>query len=147
MNGKQYILKAEATRVVQKNDRGIVTYRKRYKRGDVVDVSYIEDAQVQRLLEAGHLALDTGEATENEDDGTAAAAATTAATSSTGTVADLGSTATQSDQDKDAEGDRYDSMSYSDLQAEAKQRTGNGGGSAEDLRDRLREADAEDENE
>ncbi len=143
----KYILKAEATRVVQKNDRGIVTYRKRYKRGDEVDVTKIDETQVQRLVEAGHLVLDDGEATDDAAEALAAEQARATATSSGAGVADLGSTATNEGGDQDEEGDRYDGMSYSDLQAEAKQRTGNGGGSAEDLRERLREADKEESDE
>ena len=143
----KYILKAEATRVGQKNDRGIVTYRKRYKRGDEVDVSKIDEAQVQRLLDAGHLVLDTDEAPDEDAEALAAEQARATATSSGAGVADLGSTATNEGGDLDTEGDRYDSMSYSDLQSEAKQRTGNGGGSADDLRERLREADEEESDE
>lgn len=40
-------------------------------------------------------------------------------------------------------GDQYTDMSYPDLQREAKDRTGNGGGNAEELRARLREHDAQ----
>lgn len=144
MSSKQHILKAEATRIVVKNDRGIVTFRKRYKRGDVLDVEHIDPAHLQRLVDAGHVALDDGEATDDAEEDLAAQYARTQAANSTGSVGDLGSTGTQSDQDPDAEGDRYDSMSYAELQSEAKQRTGNGGGSADDLRERLREADEED---
>lgn len=138
------ILKAEATRVVQKNDRGIVTYRKRYKRGDVVDVSYIEDAQVERLLASGALAYEDEEDTDDAESELAADAARARATSSTGSVADLGTTATQAG-GVELESDEYDDMGYSDLQGLAKSRDLNAGGSAEDLRARLREDDADSE--
>lgn len=143
----KYILKSEALRVVTHNEKGNVNYRRRYKRGQEVDVSKIEDAQVEALLRTGRLVLDTEEPTDEAEAALAAEAARVIAASSPGTAGDLGSTATQTDQDEEAEGDRYTNMSYSDLQAEAKQRTGNGGGSADDLRDRLREADKEDSDE
>jgi TATA-binding protein-associated factor Taf7 len=145
MSGKQHILLAEATRIVVKNDKGIVTFRKRYKRGDVLDVEHIDPAHLQKLIDSGHVTDGTEEVTDDADADLAADAARVRAAGSTGGTGDLGTSSTQSDQDEDAEGDRYDGMSYADLQAEAKQRTGNGGGSAEDLRERLREADAEDD--
>lgn len=54
-------LNREAMRVVEKNDRGLVTYRKRYKFGDEVDTDHIDDVQVENLTKSGVLV-------ESEDD-------------------------------------------------------------------------------
>lgn len=56
-----YILNTGAMRVVEKNDKGNVTYRKRYKKGDEVDVKHLEDGRLDVLLAAGTLV-------ESEDD-------------------------------------------------------------------------------
>lgn len=68
------------------------------------------------------------------------------ATGDTDDAADLASitpgVGDDSDTDTGEASDRYTDMSYPDLQREAKDKTGNGGGSAPELRDRLREHDA-----
>lgn len=56
-----YFLNTEAMRVVEKNERGSVTYRKRYKRGDKVDVSHMTEERVDLLVDKGTLV-------ESEDD-------------------------------------------------------------------------------
>lgn len=120
----KYVLKAQATRVVNKNDKGIVTYRKRYKRGDVVDVSYIEPAQVEALVAAGHLVLDDGSAAPDAEEEAGA----------TGTPDDAEG---QGDAEDEAEAEDFNSYDYPTLQRLAKERTGDGSGGKQDLIDRL----------
>ena len=48
-------LNREALRVVGRNERGVVNYRKRYKRGDKVDTSKMPDTQVENLKNSGAL--------------------------------------------------------------------------------------------
>ena len=118
----KYILNREATRVVQRNEKGTVTYRKRYKKGDVVDVSYIDPTQVENLVASGALVV--------EDDAEEAEEPTGPSTPAEG-----------SGDGKEPQEDEYDGLSYADLQAEAKSRDINAGGSAEELRERLRAFD------
>ena len=132
MSAEKYILKAEATRIVVKNDKGIVTFRKRYKRGDVLDHQHIDPAHLQALVDSGRVAVDDGTGTDDAEE------------EQEGPGPDGSGEGSGGDDDEESEYDKYDEMSYQDLQAEAKERTGNGGGSAEDLRARLREADAAD---
>lgn len=51
MSGEHF-LNRERMRVVQRNDRGSVTYRKQYKFGDEVDVSHLDETQVKNLLKS-----------------------------------------------------------------------------------------------
>lgn len=134
-----YLLNREALRVVRRDDRGRVVYRKRYKKGDEVDTSQMEDHRVEHFVEKGVLV-------QSEDDlsGTESAGATSPATGP------FGAATREATEGPEAEGqtggephdvDQYDSMDYSELQQAAKQRNLNAGGSAEDLRNRLREDD------
>ena len=155
-----HILNRERLRVVERNERGAVTYRKRYKKGDEVDTSHIDDARVQNFL-------DTGVLVESEDDLSEPESAT--ATSPTG--GPFGAATTHSDatgvpeDDQVEEGtddsgefddeaddpnadladdehdvDEYDSMDYAELQQAAKAKGVSASGSAVDLRNRLRNA-------
>lgn len=143
-----YYLNAEALRVVEKNDRGNVTYRQRYKFGDKVDVSHIDDAQVKNLVNAGRLVQSTDELRGAQSAG---------ATSPTGDLVGAGTAPsgegpeaedTESPSDEDEhEVDEYDAMDYAELQQEAKSRELNAGGSAQDLRARLREDDESEDDE
>lgn len=161
----KYLLNTEAMRVVQRNERGIVTYRKRYKKGDEVDVSRLEEGRLEVFLDKGTLV-------ESQDDLTEYPTATSLAPASGpygGATGDLtegpgpesegpasegdevtegfnpdadADTGTKSNPDDDVEDvDQYSDMDYSSLQQAAKQRNLNAGGSAEDLRARLREDD------
>lgn len=139
-----YYLNSDRMRVVQKNDRGLVTYRKRYGRGDEVDTSKIEDAQVENLLRTGALV-------ESEDDVAERGAPRPPYRGSEVTGAATGEAGENPEHDTDrtimAEGDgeddgelvdEYSGMDYAELQQAAKGRGLNAGGSADDLRARLR---------
>lgn len=150
-----YILAAEALRVVERNDRGIVTYRKRYKKNDEVDTSHMDEAHVENLVRSGRLVESDTDTSDNTN-----LDAVTPSAESVATGTDAGTNATQGagpvsqtdeaggdadadiEDDDNAGGDRYDGMSYPELRAEASARDGvNANGSAEDLRARLREDD------
>lgn len=138
MAKRKLVLNAAAMRVVEKNDRGIVTYRKRYKRGNVVDVSHIDPAHVEALVRAGRLvdpddvdepeeAPETPDAPEGSGDGTEGQE--------------------EGDEETEPEED-FDSYDYPTLQRLAKERTGDGSGGKQDLLDRLKaHAAADDDNE
>lgn len=138
-----YLLNREAMRVVERNDRGNVTYRKRYKRGDEVDVSHIDDAQVENLVESGALVQSEDDLSEPESAGATSPVSGPhgAATGEAEDHSDLDEDSSSDDEDHDV--DQYDSMDYSELQAEAKRRDLSAGGSAQDLRARLRDSDDE----
>lgn len=143
------VLTSEALRVVQRNERGQVVYRKRYKKGDVVDTSKMDDARVEIFKEKGIL-VEESDFEENSEDTSAAAVQATRggfADTPTGGPAENAGQVESPDGEDDASDeqteDAYDTMEYSQLQAEAKQRGLNAGGSAEDLRGRLREDDAD----
>lgn len=152
----EYILNAEATRVVNRNEKGSVTYRRRYKRGDVVDVSKIDEAQVQRLIESGYLvpkgeAEDDGEGSGTTEGSEGSGDATSGLVDTPSTAASLGSTGTQ-DEDPESDEERpdgsedsgeveeedFESYDYPTLQRLAKERTGDGSGGKQDLIDRLK---------
>ena len=50
-----YYLNRERMRVVKRNDKGNVTYRKRYRFGDKVDVDHLEEGRTEALVESGAL--------------------------------------------------------------------------------------------
>lgn len=143
-----HILNREALRVVNKNDKGSVTYRKRYRKGDVVDTSYMDEYHVANLVEAGILV-----GSEDDLDGAVDATATGptaapfgASTEGSGDTvvvpdAERGEVKIHEDDETEAV-DEYSGMDYATLQKAAKDRGLNGGGSAEDLRGRLREYDS-----
>lgn len=64
-----YRLNREAMRVVEKNDKGSVVYRKRYRKGDEVDTSHMDDGHVQALIESGVLVESEDDVTEAESAG------------------------------------------------------------------------------
>lgn len=148
-----YILNRAAMRVVQKNERGNVTYRKRYTRGDEVDVSKMEDEVVEKHLATGVLVDSEKDLDESVDAGDISpvsppfGAETSAVTEDPADVVDVPEeegTNTESEENPDEveDVDAYSDMDYASLQQEAKKRDLNGGGSAEDLRARLRADDA-----
>lgn len=174
----ELVLNREAMRVVERNDRGIVTYRKRYKQGDVVDTSHIDSAQVENLQRSGALverAAYDAEGAPRNPDGEAPALQTVANPSHQGepvsdeeheasydvdgeeaefgdsdeaTQEDAGGRETEEDAEAAAEAnaedavDPYAEMDYATLRSTAKDKGLDASGSADDLRTRLREADA-----
>lgn len=129
-------LNREALRVVGKNEKGTVTHRRRFKKGDKLDKASLDilgDDRVQHFLDRGVLVdEDATEDTDGPETGSDTPEDPQGSGEATG---EAGGTPETDGPDK------YDEMSYADLQAEAKERTGNGGGSADDLRARLREQD------
>lgn len=141
------ILNTERMRVVERNERGNVTYRKRYKKGDEVDVSHMDEAHVERLKESGVLVASEDDLSEPVAAGSLPPSSGPFGAATTGSgdptvpedeqvVADGSAEVSDPDADPDNhtgggapvdEGDgetvsRYDSMDYSELQAEAKSR-------------------------
>lgn len=170
-----YRLNTERMRVVQRNERGNVTYRKSYNFGDEVDTDRLEEGRLEALVEDGVLVSSEDDLSEAEDAGgiaptsppfgaaTAASVPGTEGPEDDGTEQpDEGDEATGSDStpspntqggadpvdpaqqadnpDDPNTVDRYDEMDYAALKAEAKQRDVSQSGSAEDLRNRLRQA-------
>lgn len=146
-------LNRESMRVVQRNDRGAVTYRKRYKFGDEVDVEHLDEGREDALLESGALV-------ESEDDlrprrsGNVPVPGSQVTGAATGEAADHSEHFDVPDDDDETDAstavspgetpevtDEYTSMDYAELQGEAKGRGLNAGGSANDLRERLRADD------
>lgn len=133
------VLNTERMRVVERNERGNVTYRKRYQRGDVVDTSHMDEAHVENLKESGVLVdEDSEEATddaEGEDGSPVAPAGPVPSDTTTGRSDEGSATLAPSPDDADNstggapvandenEGvTEFDSMTYAELQAEAKER-------------------------
>jgi hypothetical protein len=85
-----YYLNREAFRVVERNDRGNVTYRKRYRRGDEVDVSHIDETHVENLVNSGALVESEDDVQETPE----ATAQSQGAAAQASVAGDLGSTAT-----------------------------------------------------
>lgn len=155
----KYRLTSEALRVVQSDDKGKVTYRKRYKKGQIVDISKMDQDRVDLFIEKGYLVdaeadvdapvedePETGtDEPEDETDGQEPPEDSEPQDEGTDDAGDTDETDAP-EPDESAE-DVYDRMPYPELQQEAKSRTGNGAGNAEELRTRLREADAADADE
>lgn len=152
-----YMLATERMRLVKKNDRDKVIKRRTFKRGETItskDLSGfdVEDWRVDALVEKGTL-VDPEVGLPNQDEATLRRAAAVlgglsgAATAPSADHSDL-------DDDEDVEPveteddieveevDEYSEMDYPTLQQTAKTRDLNAGGSADDLRARLREANA-----
>lgn len=157
---KDYVVLADGQTVFDFNERGDMTHKARYSKGDTVALT---DAQAAGLLRHGTI-RDAGEATDDaEPEDTA--------TEPSDFVGGSGEKFSSADLPFDAEGmtdaegnpvesvegvadpvdseenlarreeqeeEDFDSMDYADLQALAKTRTGNGGGSKADLIERLR---------
>ena len=140
-----YYLNTEALRVVKRDERGRVIYRKRFKKGQEVDTSEMEDFRVQQLVEKGTLVE-----SEDDVDGAADAGDTSPVSPPFGAEAGDAGEATAAGQQASTDGedvDEYSSMDYATLQKTAKDRNLNAGGSADDLRARLREDDASSDDE
>lgn len=119
MSGEM-VLNSDRMQVAFRNERGIVTQRRRYKRGDVITAEDLPDGdeRFKQLVEAGTLVPEDELAEEAEDqDG-----------------APEGPEAPEEPQDK------YTDMEYADLQAAAKDAGIAANQSADELRAALREA-------
>lgn len=165
-----YRVTREAMRVVQRNERGVVIYRKRYKRGQRVDVARLPEGRLEALVASGALvneAHDDDDAGEYEDGRgpVGSSGLTGAATDGSYDHADdtdLNSPPVDEDADADEDDpdvdpaaagpvedpedpptvDQYTEMDYDTLKAEADKRGVSKAGGAEGIRTRLREADA-----
>lgn len=144
---KDYVVLADGQSMFEFNERGDMTHKARFKKGDTVSLT---EGQAAGLLRHGGI-REAGEAPRDAD-GPDEGAGTTEA------VGGSGETFTDEDLPFDEDGvkdldddgnivededDDYESMEYGDLQALAKSRTGNGGGSKADLIERLRKHDSE----
>lgn len=138
-----HILNREALRVVNKDERGRVTYRRRYKKGDEVDVSKMDEFRVQTFVDEGVLVSSEEDLDEpEEDDGTTVLSEPQGDTTEpSGDNKEDGGDDTINEDGDEHVVDKYDDMDYSALQQAAKSRDLNGGGSAQDLRARLRADD------
>lgn len=148
------VLNREALRVVQRNDRGLVTYRKRYSKGDVVDTSRMVESHVENLVSSGALVESSDDLSDSPDAGDTPPSsgpfggATVDLPESPMPTPQVGDFSTEAENDESGDDesediDDYSDMDYASLQAEAKSRDLNAGGSAEDLRARLRADDAD----
>lgn len=147
-----YFLNRERMRVVEKNDRGVVTYRKKYKFGDEVDTDHIEANHVENLVSTGALV-------ESEDDlrerrmGQGPVPGSLVAGAATGPSADHAEIVDNADDYEDGETDastatspgetpavvtEFDEMDYQELQAAAREADIPANQSAENLRSALR---------
>lgn len=144
-----YILNTEAMRVVTRNERGNVDYRKRYRKGDEVDTSKMDEAHVQNLIERGTLVQSEDDLTEQESaTGTSPVSGPYGASTEVTPETEAAAASTpeaQPDSNAVEDVDEYSDMDYASLQREAKERDLSAGGSADDLRARLRADDADSE--
>jgi hypothetical protein len=155
------LAKGEAMRIVEKNERGNVTYRRRYKKGDVIDTDHIDEARVQALVNDGVLVpkdeYDAGDSDaadyhEGSGDPTGDAAVGAAGVGTQAATGDAGSGEVPVDEIDEAGGDGedYSDLDYNALKAEIDRRNEgrededklSKSGSADDLRDRLVADDA-----
>lgn len=177
-----YVLKTERLRVVHRNERGVVTKRQSFRRGDKVSASdFQEKSRFDRLVEKGSL-VDEEEFSGGSDAnlydpavqgrGLGNSNATTKTTldfsgglpdgvvkNSDGSFTISGEKAEElakaieegdlddEESDNEDEGETsdpepdYESMEYSDLQRQAKERTGDGSGGKDALIARLKGQD------
>lgn len=156
-----HYLNREAMRVVVRNENnGRVTKRTRYKRGDKVNTSDLVEGRLDALVEAGVLVESKDDVRDPLDPmGISPSSALTGAATGEagrgpdaeemeGTTPDDGSDSDDdSEDDDDADSseehlvDSYDEMDYNALRSEASKRNVDGSGSADAIRERLREAD------
>lgn len=190
-----YRLTSEALRVIQSDEKGKVTYRRRYKKGQIVDTSKMDEKRVELFIQKGYLVDEDAEPEaepEETEDGQESSEGSDGSEQATGDLPDLpegldydellawvaegeelddrrGRASAvfaqekenedfdesavsadlqkavygdrSGDDDSDVHPDKYTEMNYPSLQQEAKSRGLNGGGSADDLRIRLREDD------
>lgn len=125
------------------NEEGNVLRKHRYRKGD--DLKDVPQEDLDRLLSLG-AAVDTeaqedGQDTQEDSEGQAALTGGQSAAQENAPQG--GGEDDEEDESDDDESDEYDEMDYPTLQQTAKERGLNAGGSATDLRERLREADAD----
>lgn len=154
---RKYKVLALSHLVVETDKAGNITKRERHPRGATVEMT---EGEADRLVRAGGLVLasdadDEGGLSEAEQEQrTSGAAAAGGVTGGDGEVhpdhlgpeddEDLTEEGDDSDEEEEPEPetDGLDEMEYADLQQAAKSRNLNAGGSADDLRARIREYDA-----
>lgn len=157
----KYILNRAQMRVVGKNDKGNVNHRKRYRKGDVVDVSVLDEYRVQTLVDAGVFVTSEDDLTDTPDAGDTSPVSPPYGAATVGSDGTSGPLPVDDSEQSEGEGegeksnpeaeddeaghlvDEFDEMDYPTLQKAAKAADLNGGGSAEDLRVRLRAAKSE----
>lgn len=147
----KYRLTSEALRVVQSDDKGKVTYRRRYKKGQIVDVTKMDQDRLDLFIDKGYL-VDVD--ADPEPDPEEVKEDPTEETTEPETAPEPTEESTPQEEPKDnpeetpetgpSAEDVYDRMPYAELQQEAKARTGNGAGNAAELQARLRQADVDD---
>lgn len=147
----KYTLLADRYLHTNVNDSGRVTEKRRYVKGDTIED--LDPAKADRLLAAGAIVEVGADEEDFEDEAVVQTTATDATLSGAVAGVPAGETAdTVGTGDSDEEQEQrtastaptsrdYESMEYSDLQTEAKERTGNGGGSKADLVERLQAHD------
>lgn len=128
-----YVLTTEAMRVVTKNDRGVVNYRKRYRKGDVVDTSKMDEDRVASLVASGAL-VDENDTEAQEDQEPTGDPVHQPATP-TPTEGSVGSDGTDGDVGEPIPD--LDNMSYQDLKALAAEKDLDTSGNTEALHSRL----------
>lgn len=152
-----HYLNRERMRIVERNDRGNVVYRKMYKFGDEVDTSHIEETHLENLINDG-VFVDSEDALTGwrpriggAYPGSQAVGAAGVAAADHSDIEDPGASpeekkaASGDDGDDDLDNpqdvDKYSSMDYAELQAAAKAADVPANQSADDLRAALREHD------
>lgn len=140
-----YVLNRDVLRVVKRDERGRVTSRKRFLRGDVVEG--LDQVDIDRLTRNDAI-VDEGDYDEPEE-GPTGPSVGPAALSGQMTAEDQGDPDEPVGEgneftadDESPEGDEYDSMTAAELQEEAGNRNLSKSGSKADLQARLREDDA-----
>lgn len=155
---QKYILNRAQMRLVGKNEKGNVNHRKRYRKGDEVDVSVLDEDRVKVLVEAGVFVTSEDDLEDTPDAGDTSpvsppfGAATVGSDGTSGPLPVEGEEDSEpepesdpdegekSDGSEEHEVDEFDEMDYATLQQAAKNANLSAGGSAEDLRVRLRAA-------
>lgn len=146
-----YRLKTERLRLVGRDDKGRVTSRKRFKRGDAVKKSdFPEEHRFDQLLDSGALVTEaewekmqagtpyTVDVLSDEERETLLARIKELEENAQASDDDdADADADGADDDKSDQPEDFESFDYPTLQALAKERTGNGSGGRQDLIDRL----------
>lgn len=148
-----YYLNRERFRVVERNDRGNVVYRKMYKFKDEVDVSHIDETHVENLVASGALVQSKDDLTgwtgpRGPYPGSQAVGAAGVSAADHSEIDDPGASPEEKkaasgsvDDDDPEDVDQFSSMDYAELQAAAKAADIPANQSAEDLRAALRAGD------
>lgn len=128
-----YVVTAARMRPLVKNEKGKMVPGKRLFKGDTID---LPEEEAARLVRQGGLRLAETEEDTTED---AETVTSTEGTPEDDDVNDEDGTTEDDSEEESSEVPDLSEMSYGELQALAKEVTGNGGGSREDLEARLTE--------